>query len=716
MKQFRMKKLALRLLLCVVLLGLLVSPVAATALPTNSTGTQEVPYETYTYWKEFGAAEKTEVYCKPMYEVKTVISANSLSLPLFTEITDVCTDENGDVYILDSGAGKVYVTDKNYQLAAVVDKVVYNGETLTFEDAGGIFAKNGTIYIADTKGERVIITDRTGKVSMLLTSPESKLIPEDFTYKPIKLTVDTRDYIYVSCDGSYYGALVYNPDIEFVGFYGANPVPATALDVISNLFNRLFSNDTKRSQQTLSLPYQFVDLVAGPNDFIYTATGRAGELSSGVGQVSVMNPGGNDVLGQQAFNFADISVGMYNRFGQTQNIVGIDVDKDGFFYLIDQTYGRVFWYDEECNLLCVFGGGLANGTNGFQDGTSALAKAVALNGTDVLVCDAQRNKVTVFRITEYGELVRNTQLLTLDDNYEQTIEPWEEVIRQDQNSQLAYRGLAKAYYNAEDNQKASNYAELGADRDIYAKAFTKIRTVFFEKHFALVFIGVLVLAAALIAYAVFKRKTGFQLIKNAKVRVVTDSLMHPVESFRLVKEKQMGSVGIALVLLLIFYILSAIKDTAAGFAFNKFDAASYNSFFVLLSTVGLVVLWTVANWLVCVLLGGIGKLKEIFIVTCYSLVPMIFSTGIGLLFTFILTPDEYVFVTIFQGVCVIYTAFMLILGIMKIHDFEFGRFLGTTILTVISMLIILFLLFLIILLAQQVWSWVYTVFIEIRYR
>ena len=53
---------------------------------------------------------------------------------------------------------------------------------------------------------------------------------------------------------------------------------------------------------------------------------------------------------------------------------------------------------------------------------------------------------------------------------------------------------------------------------------------------------------------------------------------------------------------------------------------------------------------------------------------------------------------------------------MKVHDFGFGRFLGTTVLTLLSMLIIVFLMFLIILLAQQVVSWLMTLYIEIRYR
>ena len=197
---------------------------------------------------------------------------------------------------------------------------------------------------------------------------------------------------------------------------------------------------------------------------------------------------------------------------------------------------------------------------------------------------------------------------------------------------------------------------------------------------------------------------------------MSNSILHPFNSFRLVKEKGQGSVLIAAVILLIYYILSAILDTAGGFAFNYFDASSYNSFYILLSTVGFVGLWTVSNWLVCVLLGGIGRIKEIFIVTCYSLLPAIFGSGISLILSHILVPEEFVFVSMLQSVCLIYSLFMIMVGIMKVHDFEFGKFLWTTILTFIAMLVVIFLIFLMFLLTQQLIGWIQTLIIEIKYR
>lgn len=730
----KMKKIAMRyLLIPAILLSICALPVAASTHFTSSAGTAEVPYESYTYWEDYGAGQKVAVYNKPVYSVGTPITAESLGLPLFEGLMDIVTDEKDYLYILDTNGNVVILNDK-YELVKKIDAFIYHGESVTIEGsetttvvndgdtlqisaATGIFVKNDTIYIADPKGERVIVSDLNGDVRYLLTRPVSHLIPSDFLYMPQKIAVDSKDYTYVSCDGSYYGALVYSPTMEFLGFYGANTVANSVLDVLSSLVTRLFQNDEKRAASMLSLPYQFIDMVVGPDDFIYTATGKTGAKTTSTGQVSVMNPGGKNILKKESYNFSDTQYAPYNKISSDSNVVSIAVDDEGFFYIVDAAYGRAFMYDKECNLVTVFGGALgANSGIIQQNGITRVPRTIEVKGTDVLVCDGFKNQIHIYELTEYGAMLRNAQIVTLQDEFEESLGMWDNVLKQDQNCQLAYRGLAKAYYSLGENEKAAEYARLGADRDTYSNAFLKIRTAWLESYFVYIFIGVIALAAGLFVFLYFKKKRGWKLIKNERVAVMLDSVMHPIEAFRLVKEKQQGSLVLSVVLLALFYILSAVQDMGKGFAFNYFNSAEYNSLYVLLSTVGLVLLWVVSNWLVSVLLGGIGRIKEIFIVTCYSLQPLILSSVISLALTHVLTPDEYVFVTLLQTFFMLYAAFMLIMGIMKVHDFEFGRFVGTTALSIVAMLIIVFLVFLFIMLAQQVFSWLATLYIEIRYR
>ena len=126
------------------------------------------------------------------------------------------------------------------------------------------------------------------------------------------------------------------------------------------------------------------------------------------------------------------------------------------------------------------------------------------------------------------------------------------------------------------------------------------------------------------------------------------------------------------------------------------------------------VLWVISNWLVCSLLGGRGKLREIVIVTSYSLMPIIISKIISTVFSNILLPSETVFISIISAVATIYAALLLIIGMLKIHDFSMSRFIGTTVLSVAGMAAIVFLVIMIMILIQQLCGFVATVFLELQ--
>ena len=708
MKQKSFLKKAISLLLVVVFTFSLCINVFAKSSPTSSLDTVEGSFVSYTYWQEFGTDDKTPVPCKPMYMVERVINGNSIGELPFESIEDVFADEEQNIYILDGQASIVYILDSDYNLKNKITAIKSEGEEFNFKGAKGIFSKDGKMYIADTENARVLISDLEGNHIKNLILPDSRLIPDGFDYRPVKVCVDSANTVYVASDGSFYGALVYSATDEFMGFYGANSVPASVSTVIKTIFDRLFSNDTKKGSSVLALPYQMNDLVVGPDDFIYTAT--AGKSGHSEGQVHILNPGGKDILGKDTFNFADFEVTNYNGQMQYQGIESIDVDADGFFYILDYRYGKVYWYDKECNLLSVFGGSLGIGE---QKGTFALANAIAVSGNNVIVSDNGRKSITIFELTEYGALVRSAQVKTLADDYEGAEAEWLKVIGLDANSQLGYSGLAKSAFVKGDSETAMHYAKLGNDRETYADAFKRARGEILTDLLVPGIIVIILIAIGVILLKRYKKKTGKVIIKNPEILLLKKSVFHPFDAFETLKEKKMGSFGIATVVLALFYIVSAVSDVASGFAYNSFDASKYNSFFVFLSTIGLVVLWVVSNWLVCVLLGGIGKMKEIYIVTCYALIPIIFSETLSVILSNILVPDEFVFVTIFSTVCMIYTFMIIAVGIMKIHDYSLGRFVATTLLTIGAMLIIVFIIFIIFMLGQQVYGWILTVFNEL---
>lgn len=77
-------------------------------------------------------------------------------------------------------------------------------------------------------------------------------------------------------------------------------------------------------------------------------------------------------------------------------------------------------------------------------------------------------------------------------------------------------------------------------------------------------------------------------------------------------------------------------------------------------------------------------------------------------------PDEATFLSIINMVAYILFLFMLTTGSIIIHEYGFGKFIGTSAITVAGMAIIVFLIFLIVMLLQQLFGFISTVVMEIQ--
>lgn len=665
------------------------------------------PTESYTYWTNVGEKRK-DIYGKTMYDVETVINVAELGIQKFTEIKSMCTDDDNNLYVLDSNS-RIVILDSNYNL--VSDLGLIDG-TISYQNAKGIYYDDGVIYVCNTEGANIYMINTAGELLDTITLPESNLIPDDFTFKPTQITRDDHGYMYVVSEGCYYGALLYAPDRSFLGFYGANTVSASLSSVLTNISNRLFPNAEKHANSVKKLPYSFVDITIDDEGFIYTCNGYT-ELSTSErnAQIRRLSPGAGTNILNAKVNFTDTDILWVGNFFK-QDICDIDVDSDGFIYALESKYGKVFIYDSDCHVLTVFGGGM-----GEADQVGAFSNANALvitnDGDNILVSDTSTNFITVFGVNDYGKQVRTLDAFTIDGEYDQIKEGWEDVLKQDANSQVAYSGLANAYLEEEDYDTALYYAKLGYDRDTYAVAFEYVRKDFISENFTWIFAIVVVLVIGIIAFMFITNKKKFVFIKNKSLNLMLTTMVHPSNNFTDIKEKQLGSVPLCILLIVLYYVVTVLKTLAGGFLFTKFDPTSFNSILVLVRSVGLVVLWIAANWLVCTLLGGKGKLKEITVVTCYSLQPLILEGVLYIILSNIMLPDEAGFLSILSVIAIIYAGLMLIMGMLKIHDYSMGKFLWTTLLTVLGMAIIVFLIIMLIILIQQFGAFIITLISEI---
>ena len=677
-------------------------------VPTITVGA-EVPYESYTYWSDVGEEDKA-VYNRPMYTADFNIDAHSLGIEPFSKINKLSFDEAGNLYILDNNS-RIVVLDEKYN---VIRQIGLIDGTESYIDAKGLYiAKDNTLYICDTEGHRILHVTYDGTLINKITLPKSNLIPDDFDFRPTNMVIDEYGYTYILSDGSYYGALLYDADMEFLGFYGANTVNATLGSVFSNIKNRIFPNNTKLGNSSKRLPFCFVDLALDDDGFIYTSTGYTD--NSRVGQIRKLGPGiGNNILNSDEISFVDAKVNTSYNEGSVskQDIFDIEVDDNGYVYGLESAFGKVFVYDPACRIVSVFGGGMGFGT---QTGTFVTVSSLAIknNGQQVFVSDSATNKITVFTITDFGTKVKDLIGLTLKGDYEGAKKGWEEVLSIDSNFQPAYGALARAYINEGDYDTALDLAKKGYDRETYAIAFENKRNDIINDYFALIFIAIVLVIVLLIVFLVVSTRKKLQFIRNKELNLMLSVLIHPSNTFTDIKEKRQGSILLSVISVLLFYVVSILQTLKGGFLFTIYDPASFNSVWLFVKTAGLVILWIIANWMVCTLLGGKGRFKEITIVTCYSLLPLIIGKVIHLVLTNVLLPVEASFLSILDTVALLYFLLLMVIGLLKIHDFSMARLLGTSILSLAGVAAIVFLAITIIILVQQFGGFIVTVVTEI---
>ena len=109
-------------------------------------------------------------------------------------------------------------------------------------------------------------------------------------------------------------------------------------------------------------------------------------------------------------------------------------------------------------------------------------------------------------------------------------------------------------------------------------------------------------------------------------------------------------------------------------------------------------------------------MKQVYIVTCYALIPTIVSNILLTALSHVFTPEEALLLTAISTVCTALTAIMLCVGNMTVHEFGFFKFIVMTIITVLAMLVVVFCVLMIFVLVQQLTGFIGTLYKEVSYR
>lgn len=597
-------------------------------------------------------------------------------------------------------------------------------EPVMLKNAEGLaIGKDGRIYIADTGNERILVfnSDRTLFQEILSPAKEAHF-DSDLPFDVTRVMVDNRRNVYAIVRSVNMGALVFSPEdpadpnseFDYVRYFGGNKVQQTS-EVVMKYLLRPFLTQAQLEGMVTSTPINISSFDVDDEGFVYTCTQLTGITTATEGMIRKLNYLGDNILDAELI-FGDLEWDRKSTAGGTKvtTFIDLDVDEQGFINMLDKGRGKVFQYTERGELVAVFG------TYGKQLGTFDDPKSIESIGDKVVVVDSAKRALTVFKPTAYGEKYRAAIVSLREDNFsEESLAIWRGLLEENSNNAHAYYGIGRVYDMRGDYKEAMKNFKLAGDRASYSDAFEEYRNDLIKQWFLPI---VIVVAALYILSIVLK------ILRKKKVKVKDTSsayskleskytfplytLFHPADGFQQLKPRKIGSWRVVGILLAALFTVFTLQFFATGYIHNLNRAIDYSLPIMVLKTVGIAMLFIIANWAVCTLFNGNGNLKEISCVTAYSLVPLIAAMAINVIASNFLSASEGALMNIVLVVGILWTFLLLMCGLSAIHEYNMTQTFFSTVATVIGMAVIVFLLIMFFSLMQQTISFIQSIVIE----
>ena len=690
--------------------------------------------------------------------------------------------------------------------------------------ASGIARTEDGLYVADSDNARIIRANKNAdgiwEVDRVYLTPNDNVFyqVEDNTpvsettgktvFNPQKLAVDKTGKVYCIAKNVYEGIIEFDASGSFNRFLGKNEVTANPL---KQFWSKIFSEEQLDSL-ALDLPSEFTNIAIDASGFLFATSNPDSDATSATKMVKMINTAGKDVMKRNGYVTPDGDVVYLAASSEAgviigpSQLVGVTVSSNGNFTVVDKKRGRLFTYDNEGNLLYTTGeqpgGSEASSTsenivnpvsiNYFTRTSTSLTGEITKEEV-LLVLDQTSKSIMLYETTEFGEkvnlaiekyqsgvfsnVVSNGEVIEYGAEYY-----WNEVLKMNENYELAHLGIGKAQYRRGQYKEAMAEFKLAHNANYYSKAYAEYRDSVLSANFSwiMTFIIMLIVLWMVLSYRKHLKIKNAKLAASAAMNeekynilsgnsaalhtteVVEEEnteetkieseesdttkknlftridwskighairnffheiigvplhiLTHPIQGFTEFKNEKKGKMWVSVTILLLYVLVEILAYQYEGIVTNTNNPQNFNSIRILIYGILPPVILAIANWSVTTLLDGKGKMKEIFMMICYSLVPIILINILNIVLSNILTSDEAQFITLLTIIGWVLTGFMVFMGLVVIHEYGMGKTLWSIILTVLATLIIAFLALLVFDLAQQIYGFVYSLYKEITTR
>lgn len=602
-----------------------------------------------------------------------------------TEITDMYIDTDGILYLLDSAKSRVIIFDSNMTYSSIITFSL-DGEEITLANAKGMYVKENSdgkfIYIADSDNNRIIKATYDGRIISQFLKPNSDIFSESEDFYPEKVIVSDSDTVFALCRGIYKGAVVFGDDGDFLGFYGSNKIKVTAKVLYDYTWKKIFGSEMT-STSTTYVPIEFTNFDIDEKGFVYTIT-SSDSTSAVINRLNFKS--GN--LFSSSSEFGDLE--NLNSLGEENATAFIDIAymQDGVFAALDRTRGKVFVYDKNGDNLMVFGG------IGSKAGMFSQPASIETYQDKIYVYDTTMASITVFTPSDYGNNVLTATRMFLDGNYLESIETWNSVLEENQSFSLAYLSIGRALSAQNRNREAMEYFKRANAKEDYSEVFRAVRKDFLTEWLWLIIMLLILVVAAIAVLSVLRKKRNAGASNEQKTPNIASMLAHPKRDIICIVRSKPKIRMISVIVLAVWFITEVIAVNATGFIFSTARENPLNLGITLASTVGLILIFVITNWLIAEVFNGNGTFSEIFCVTCLALIPYICARIIRTVMSNFCSLDESAFMSFVIVIGFLWALFILLVGLSQIHEFSGFGTVGCFAFTLVGMALILFLILL----------------------
>lgn len=193
-------------------------------------------------------------------------------------------------------------------------------------------------------------------------------------------------------------------------------------------------------------------------------------------------------------------------------------------------------------------------------------------------------------------------------------------------------------------------------------------------------------------------------------------LTHPLDGFWDLTHEKRGTYAAANTILILTLIVRLMKLRFTSFLFLTVYWPELNVFLYLASIVFPLSLFVIGNWALTTLFDGKGRLGQVYMASCYCLLPYPLMQIPLMLVSNVVTVDEAEFYSVLSALSLVWCALLFIAAMGQIHEFSLGKNIAFMIATLFAMLVMIFILMLFFGMITQGISYIISLVKELLFR